>query len=261
MKLTDKAQASLNKVIDAFASGDLSPITSVIKIRRAANDTMPAHNWSLANQIMAYIQSGGELDCRGFRQWESAGRKVNKGSRAVFILAPNTLKIEDKDSGEEMRVVTGFHSLPVFPLSMTDGEPLPTFDYAPAQLPPLMDVAARLNVTVDYGQTEAGIGGWYAPGSKHIRLGVHNATTFFHELAHAAHDALEGVKGGQHAEQETIAEFTAAVLGELYGYPSTGNAWNYISHYAAEPLTAIYKAMATIEKVLALILDGQAQAT
>lgn len=259
MKLSDKAQESLNKVIAAFESGDLSPVTQMVKIRRHPDDKMPAAHWSLANQIMAFIQAGGELDCRGFRQWEEVKRKVSKGARAVYILAPNTIKVTDKETGEEKRIVNGFHTIPVFPLHQTEGEALPTFDYAPAEMPPLMDAAQRLGVRVEYGPTPADTGGWYTPKQQAIYLGAHDAPTFFHELAHAAHDKIDGVKGGQDSEQETVAEFTAAVLAELYGTSYTGNAWRYIQHYAPDPLTAIYKALSTVEKVLALILGDSCQ--
>lgn len=259
MQLSDKAQESLKKVIAAFESGDLSPVTQIIKIRRHIDDTMPAHNWSLSNQLIAFIQSGGELDCRGLLQWEAVGRKVRKGGRAVFILAPHVAKVEDKITGEEKLVATGFHATPVFPKHMTEGKDLPTFDYAPANLPPLYDVAQRLGVSVDYGVTN-GVGGWYDPTRHHIHLGTQDAAVFFHELAHAAHDRVESLlnRNGDDAtvEEETIAEFTAAVLSNLYGYNHTGNAWRYISHYAKDPLTAIFKAMSTIEKVLAVILPA-----
>ena len=259
MKLSEKAQESLNKVIAAFESGDLSPVVSIIKIRRDPNDTMPAHAWSLGNQLIAYIQSGGVLDCRGFRQWEQVGRNVCKGARAVYILSPNTIKVEDKKTGEEKRVVSGFHAIPVFPLTATEGKDLPAFDYAPAAMPPLFDVATKLGVTVDYGVTQGGVGGWFDPTHQHIHLGTQNAAVFFHELAHAAHDKVESLlkvsNEEERSEEETIAEFTAAVLSELYGFPHTGNAWRYLQAYSPDPLTAIYKAMSTIEKVLALILD------
>lgn len=257
MRLSDKALESLNNVIAAFQSGDLSLVTQLVRIRRAAADKLPAAEWSLANQIMAFVQADGELDCRGFRQWEQVRRRVKKGARAVYILAPNTITITDKESGEEKRIISGFHAIPVFPLHATEGEPLPAFDYAPAEMPPLFDVAKRLGVSIAFGPTGAGEAGWYSPTHQHIRLGVHDAPVFFHELAHAAHDKLETLKRGQDAEQETVAELTAAVLSELYGIPYTGNAWRYIQSYAHDPLTAIYKAMATVEKVLALILDEQ----
>ena len=82
--------------------------------------------------------------------------------------------------------------------------------------------------------------------------------TFFHELAHAIHARIAGeLKGAQTAEQETVAEFTAAVLMDLYGYSDhTGNAWQYISHNAKDPLIAISKAMGTTEKVLKVLLES-----
>lgn len=256
-QLSDKAQASLNKVISAFEAGDLSPITKVVKIRRHADDRCPSSAWSLGNQILAFIQADGELDCRGYRQWEEVKRNVKKGASAVYILAPLTYQVEDAKSDTGKRtIVKGFRTLPVFPLAATEGEPLPTFDYAPQELPPLFDVAQRLGVSVDYGPTDPTTGGWFNPNKQHIHLGQHDATTFFHELAHAAHSKLATLKGGQDVEQETIAEFTAAVLADLYGIAHTGNAWKYISSYANDPLTAIAKAMSVIEDVLALILES-----
>jgi hypothetical protein len=90
-----------------------------------------------------------------------------------------------------------------------------------------------------------------------IRLGTHDAQIFFHELAHAAHARIEGrLKGGQDAGQEMVAEFTAAVLMHLYGLGDrTGNCWRYVQGYAADPLQAIVKALNTVEKVLALLLE------
>ncbi len=48
------------------------------------------------------------------------------------------------------------------------------------------------------------------------------------------------------------------VLCQLYGYDHTGNAWAYIAGYNKDPLRAIYKALATVEKILDL-LYGQPQ--
>jgi hypothetical protein len=254
MQLSDKAQASLNTVIARFQSGDLSPVVAIVRIRRDPNDTRPSQRWSLSNQVIAYIQAQGELDCRGFRQWEAAGRKVKQGAKAVFILGPCTRKTADENGAETIRIC-GFKSIPVFPVYATEGEPLPTFNYDPPQLPPLHAVAQRLGVSVSYGPVPDAYG-WYNRNRKHIRLGTHNEKTFFHELAHAAHDKLEGGKGGQVPAQETVAEFTAAVLMQLYGLPDqSGNTWDYIARYHSDPLTAIYQALSTVEKVLALILQ------
>ena len=87
-----------------------------------------------------------------------------------------------------------------------------------------------------------------------ITLGTHDPEVFFHELAHAAHARIDGLRPGQHTDQETIAEFTAAVLMALYGLGDrTGNAWRYIQSYSKDPLTAIQRALSTVEKVLILL--------
>ena len=55
------------------------------------------------------------------------------------------------------------------------------------------------------------------------------------------------------ADQETVAEFAAAVLMALYGLADrSGNAWEYIGRYSSDPLTAITHALAAVERVLGM---------
>ncbi len=254
MKLSDKAQASLDQVIAKFKAGDLSAITQAVRLQ--LHSEAPARNWTLSNRVLAYAQTG-ELDCRGYRQWQGAGRQVKKGSHSAFILAPVTVKDTRLNSfgvEETYYRLISFKTIPVFSLTDTEGDDMPV--YTPRDLPPLLDVAHKLGIDVSYQPLPPDRLGDYAPATDSIRLGTHNTATFFHELAHAAHKRVDGqLKGGQTQTQETIAEFTAAVLMELYGLGDySGNAWRYISHYADDPLTAITKALATVEKVLHLLL-------
>jgi hypothetical protein len=256
MKLSAKAQASINKVIEKFQNGDISPITKVVRIH--LDPSAPARYWSLSNKVISFIQSG-ELDCRGFKQWEKVGRKIKKGSQAVYIFRPLTVKTVKEKNGEQIEEYNcvGFSSIPVFAASSTEGsKSLP--DYQPQHIPELMQVAAKFNISVDYVPVFPDKLGDCSTDGKTIRLGSHNPSVFFHELAHAIHAHIEGeLHGTQNIEQETIAEFTATVLMDLYGYSDhTGNAWNYISHYAKDPLIAISKAMGTIEKVLQVLLES-----
>jgi hypothetical protein len=121
----------------------------------------------------------------------------------------------------------------------------------------LFDVAQKFNIAVDFVPVAPNkLGDARIDGSK-IRLGSNDPSVFFHELTHAIHARIDGeLKGGQQADQETIAEFTAAVLMDFYGLGDrSGNAWRYISMYAKDPLLAITKALGTIEKVLAILID------
>jgi antirestriction protein ArdC len=257
MKLSAKAQESIKKVIAKFESGDLSPITQVARIQ--LDPSAPARNWSLSNRVISFIQSQ-ELDCRGFRQWESVGRSIKKGSKAAYIFRPITIKTENEESGETKQeyICIGFSAVPVFPASSTNGESeIP--GYKPTTLPNLVNIAQKFGISVEYVPVLPDRLGDCTPDGKKIRVGTHNPAVFFHELAHAIHARIDGeLKGSQTEEQETIAEFTAAVLSDFYGYgDTTGNAWKYISHYAKDPLTAITKALGTVEKVLAVLLEEE----
>lgn len=249
----------MQKVLNQFKSGDLSPITTVARIK--LDTSAPAINWSLSNRVLAYVQSG-ELDCRGYRQWEQAGRTVKKGEQAVYILRPIMIKAkkENSDELEDHFTCIGFSTIPVFAASSTDGTSGLT-DYDPIEYPPLHKVAKKMGINIEYAPVaDNKLGDCLADGSR-IRLGTHDNKILFHELAHAIHARIDGeLKGGQHADQETIAEFTSVVLMDLYGYAdTTGNAWNYINQYADDPLLAITKAIGTVEKIITVLLEEGAQ--
>jgi hypothetical protein len=253
MNLSAKAQEALDRVVEQFKSGDLSPIMHIARIK---GQGIPSDKWSLSNRILAYIQTG-SLDCRGYRQWQKAGRHVRKGERAAYILAPCLVPVEDEETGQKFQVLRGFRAVAVFGYEQTEGEDLPEMGYTPAELPPLADVAERMGIDIRYVPLPPDRLGACTVDGQRIRLGSHDPSVFFHELAHAAHARLEGgLSRGQVGGQETVAEFTAAVLMHLYGLGDrTGNCWQYIQQYAMDPLVAITRALGTVEQVLALMLE------
>lgn len=255
--LSPNAQSSLDRVVERFKTGDLSPISNVARIRIDPN--APAFKWSLSNRVLAFVQSE-ELDCRGFRQWQQVGRNIKKGSKAVYIVRPHTVKRKDEEEEKDEVICVGFSYIPVFAASCTEGDnSLP--GYEPVELPPLADVTKRFGIQVEYVPIAPDRLGDCRPDGSKIRLGSHDPKVFFHELAHAIHARIDGdLKGGQQVGQETIAEFTTAVLMDFYGLGDhSGNAWNYIGQYAKDPLVAITKAMGTVEKVLAVLFNEEAE--
>ena len=82
MRLSNKAQTSINRVIEKFKTGDLSPISEVVRIK--LDISAPARNWSLSNKVISFVQSG-ELDCRGFRQWQKIRRQTKKATARQLI--------------------------------------------------------------------------------------------------------------------------------------------------------------------------------
>jgi hypothetical protein len=254
MFTTDKAHETMNKLVERFQSGDIAPLVRLSTIKLTGLNSIPLAHWSFSNQFLAYLQTG-EVDCRGFRQWQEVRRHVVAGAHACYILGP--IIVKDKTSEKETMKLVGFKSIPVFPVSMTEGEPLPEIDnnLAPDVLPPLADVAEKWGIALSYVPDGANWYGTFSQTEKKIRLATHEESTFFHELAHAAHSKIEHLKGGQDARQETIAEFTACVLMQIYGLSDfTGNTWEYVKFYNPDnPVNAIVNALDTIGKVLDLI--------
>lgn len=261
-----EVERALSDVLDMFASGKLPEAVAQTIIARQAGD-LPVHDWSLLNQIIVMLS--GTADARGTRQWKLAGREVNKGARPIFILGPKIrrYKVEDETTGEEVsrQVMQGFVGIPVYSIEDTEGDPVPPPpDYTPLALPPLFDVAKTLGVNVKWSHFTRDYYGYYSPGLEEIVLCTTDERTFFHELAHAAHQrVLEAkgrkLKGGQHASQEIVAETCAAVLCRLFnldGYIYHGA--QYIAGYAekagSDTRKSVAKVLSEVQETLALIM-------
>ena len=177
----------------------------------------------------------GTEDARGYRQWQDVGRHVRKGSKAFYILGPvfvkKHLESTDPTEPEEVEVLVGFRAIPVFRVEETEGAELPS--YKPRDPPPLIEVAERFGMRVNYLRLSAGIYGLTDYERQIIALATEDWTVFWHELAHAIHRSYEPKTGhGQEPEAETIAQLVAATLARLYGRPDDSFSWSYIASQA-----------------------------
>jgi len=219
----------LHRWLDAMASNGLS-------------------RWSANNRILAAVQmlqrgeSLDDLHLMGFRQWEKFNRKVSKGAKAAWILAPITRKVVDEDddghSTERHRVV-GFKGVPVFNVSDTHGDPLPASPTRPAPgaatpgtVEGLRDRVGQAGYTYEEVEipdcrptTGQGTLGYTDPESKRIvvdsRLSeAQKASTIAHELGHVhcGHVDRDYSEYQRHRGQmETEAEMTAYLVNRSRG--------------------------------------------
>lgn len=232
---TDKVKATLDQVVERFERGEVGELIAKASYPPC---NVPSGRWSLHNRVLAAMQ--GTADARGFRQWEQVGRKVKKGSKAIAILGPNIVKRKETDEhGQETEstFLAGFRAIPVFRVEDTEGAPL---DYEQIELPahPLLDVAAAWGISV---RACSGNGVWHGcyRSDGVIMLATPDEQTFFHELAHAADERVQGgpLKGGQHADQEIVAQLAAEVLCRMVGRKldqGEGYTFAYVSRYAAK---------------------------
>ncbi len=222
----DKRVESILDNIVQKISGDT--ISSFMKKSLFGAD-VPMIKWSMLNQLVCY--HAGTQDARGYRQWQKVGRHVEKGKKAIWILAPNMGKIkktrqeeievdgliETVEREEEVQKLFGFKVVPVFRYEDTDGEPLEHEKklrrIEPEKLP-LYDVAQNLGVTVQVGLTSKGEYGSFSPSSKKIRLCTDSEQTFLHEISHAVDEHLGNYK--DYESGEIVAELSACFLASLY---------------------------------------------
>lgn len=259
----------VDKLLDMFRTGKLPEKVAFSIIHRHPGDVIPSDHWSLGNRILQLLQ--GTEDARGYKQWQSVGRQVKKGSHAIHILAPMTFKVKEKDTltGEETEkvVVKGYRPIPVFKYEDTEGADLPyDHTYEPATRPTFFDAAEKLGVDVEYKPITANYLGKYSLNTNSIRLCTHDAVVYYHELAHAVHATLVDLRVFDPKKAEVVAEFSALVLANIAGiegYETQG--LDYIEHYAQDhtpsaAMKEIFSVLNDVEAIVDKVLDVSADA-
>ena len=261
-------EAVADRIIDAFRHPERLPAAlAPIFIHR--EDDVPCRKWSWHNQLLAALS--GTVDARGFKQWNKAGRRVRKGSSAIWILAPCMKKVtqQDDDGRErERQIIYGFRSVPVFAVEDTEGDSLPEgdnrYDSWVKELP-LTEVAEAWGINVGtFSHEGANPLGYYryaSNGNQAVMLGVENLSTWAHELVHAADHRLTNLKG-EKWHKEIVAELGGAILLECLGMThdaDLGGAFSYIQSYAqSEKKDTVKACIEVLERVcncVKLILD------
>ena len=248
-----------------FQSGAFPAQVATTIIKRAQDDKIPSDSWSFCNRLLMIGQD--TQDARGFRQWQEVGRYVKKGSKAIYIFAPLTKKVTEKDkvTGEEREriIIVGFKPIPVFRYEDTEGKELLKFDYTPKTYPPFFDVVEKLGLSVNYQPLRSKYLGRYTPSTKTIELCSEDAPVYYHELSHAVHNTFVDLKTYNKDKAEIVAEFSACVLCQLSGI--SGYQWQgykYIERYCGatdKPETVLKKIMGVlndVEKIVSIVLEA-----
>ncbi|MDE1853270.1 MAG: M48 family peptidase [Thaumarchaeota archaeon] len=227
----EKANLEVDKIVRLFSSTQLPDACAMALINAPEK---PSSRWSMGNQILMVL--AGTSDARGYKQWTEVGRHVRAGAKAFRILGPVLVEMPLEAIGsdgeeETVEVLVGFRAIPVFRYEDTEGEELPT--YKPRDPPPLLHVADKFGMRVNYLRLSAGVYGMTDYERQVITLATEDWTVFFHELAHALHRSFEPKSGhDQEPEAETIAQLVAATLARVYGKSADGFSWTYIASQA-----------------------------
>ncbi len=266
-------QEASEKLLEMFKSQEFGPQLALTIIKRRADDpvnALPCNKWSIGNHILMWFL--GRTDAAAtFLQWKQLNRRIIKNAKAFPIFSPVTTKVKkQKDDGteEEIVVVKGFKSIPVFRIEDTIGiaGDLKIPDYKPTEMPPLYKAAEVLGVKVYWKPMSRAAYGYYRPGDNSITLSSFEVCIWFHELTHAVRETLADTKADPDRE-EIIAEITAAVLMQMQ-FGETGyhqQSYEYVKSYCKDKspeavIKTVMGVLKDVEEVIVKILDAANEA-
>lgn len=244
----EKIKNTMQTLLKVFEKDNL-PVVSQIFFKR--DELIPSDKWSFSNRLLMMLND--TTDARGYNQWKHVGRFVKRGSKAFYILGPKIKKFDEYDeNGKQKIAIYGVYTIPVFRYEDTDGEPLEYMKNMNIEIPYEFDpIIKELGITIV--PTINSFAGAYNIGNHKIELCTPDILTFLHELCHAVDDKLHTLKGGQHSNQEVIAEFGSAVIGYMMGYDVPyGNVKQYIEKYNIKTLM---NNLDRVHKVVSYIIE------
>ena len=187
------------------------------------NSMVKFHNYSLFNQMILHYSGCSQV--AGFRKWQKLGRRVKKGSKAVWILAPYLKKeiVEDEDDKEkEIERIAGFFSVPVFDIADTEGKEIERgmTTRSKVSFDKVKEFAKNQGYTVKTNPLEIKLGGYI--NGREIVLNsnlnqTENTGTLIHELVHGElnHNGKDNTTTEKVREQqaETATYLVCKVIG------------------------------------------------
>jgi antirestriction protein ArdC len=200
------------------------------------------HNYSWNNQILIDIQTKGQAThVAGYKTWQSLGRTVNGGEKAIAIIGFRKIKVDATDRNgnkimgadgkPEKKEIPNFFGTGVFDIAQTSGDALPEAHAKMTAEPPVgltNDLEATIKAkgfSVEYVDNLRGAKGSTStdPNRKVVQIlsslnDGERAKTLAHELFHIASGHIERADeyhtghGGQRNAMEVEAESGAYVL-------------------------------------------------
>jgi hypothetical protein len=203
--------------------------------------------YSPGNALLIMVQCPDASYVAGYRAWQSLGRQVDRGEKAIGILAPVLKKIDREDTKNtpdpdaKDRKLVGFRAASVFDMSQTSGAPLHIPEPEPLIGDRMSDALQHLipvvGVPVTFGDTGQAYGVWSPRDGnitvRHDAPPNHQFKTLIHEWSHSL-----GVKTVEEATtrhrglEEIIAETTAYVVAGSLGLDTSEYSKGYVGSWA-----------------------------
>ena len=225
------------------------------------------HNYSVNNTMLISIQNPGATHVASFRSWrDDFERTVNKGEKAIRILAPSFKNVTKRQSrldqngdvilnenGEPeteekaIRIISKFVLVPVFDISQTSGKELPVLTEeltgdSPEARHLLEAVEKVCPITIHYKspQEDRVLGeayGYYDLSDNTITVNRdlsndQKAKTLIHEFAHSVLHKGDLAEDKDRSTKEIEAESTAYVVCRHFGLDTSDYSFTYVAGWA-----------------------------
>ena len=209
--------------------------------------------YSPRNCLLIAMQTNGTATyVAGYKKWQSLGRQVQKGSKAIFIFAPYTFKRKRKDGTEEDGL--GFFAMPVFDISSTKivMDDAPTIGLEQIDVP-VTEYATIMQAIIDaapcpvsFKEFDDTANGYYSPSENSITVRSSlpesmRIKTLLHEIAHShldnpANQQDNAVKDARNVK-EIRAESIAFMVSSMLNIQTDDYSFPYIASWEAEQNT------------------------
>jgi len=255
-------------LVEQLAEG-IARLTTTDEWRHFLDYQSRFHSYSPSNAMLIMVQtSGNATKVAGFRAWQKMNRFVRKGEKAIYVLAPMVRKSADAapKAERDAPVIKGFKYVPVFDISQTDGEAMPSVcerlngDDSAGVFTDLVRVAHSIGFSVEDHDFAGGPNGDCSHQLHRIRVEVSNSPaqrvkTLAHELAHALLHQHTNDRGLAELE----AESAAYVVCQSLGIESRDYSFGYVAMWAGSGERAVAGIKAScdrIQKAAAAILHS-----
>ena len=250
------------------------------------------HNYSFNNTLLIAMQKPDATLVAGYKAWQkNFERHVNKGEKAIRILAPAPYKIKeerdkidpvtqelllDKDGNpqkEEVEItIPAFRAVSVFDLSQTDGKPIPelTAKELLSDVEGYQDmiraVEAISPVPIELEEIAGDSKGYYDREAKRIAVQKNMSEsqtlkTMIHEVAHSKLHSKEVEQDEQMRKdrntKEVEAESVAYTVCQHFGIDTSDYSFGYIAGWSSGRDTKeLRSSMDTIRKTASELITG-----
>lgn len=232
-------------VKDIFTSGRMEDYLKVMS---------RFHNYSARNCVLIMMQCPEATHVASYRKWQKEfNRQVRKGEKSIRILAPiqrkgkKTVVDEQGNEVEKEFKWNSYKAVPVFDISQTDGEELPSlandlmgriadFD----NLCKKVQEVATVPVVFDAKISDPDCHGYFSEpeGRICIRGGMSEAQTFktlVHETAHSILHRKDGEQSkASRNQREVQAEGVAYVVCNALGIDSGDYSFGYVAGWGGD---------------------------